>query len=148
MLFVELVAQIDLRPDAAHQQAVVIPHEVFGDVDVLVAEVLQFRPVFVVVGHVADLHFVDEGVLPLVLEQRLGFIRLVGTDEVGRQGVVDHLQTGVDGDGIIGGAVFPQQVLQDEDRDVGSHLHLAHQVLADHLARKHGCRFSVQFRHG
>ena len=38
------------------------------DVDVLVAEVDQFGPVLVVVGEVADLHLVDEGVLALVLD--------------------------------------------------------------------------------
>jgi len=29
---------------------------------------------------------------------------------------VDHLQTGLNGNGVIGGAILPQQVLKDEDR--------------------------------
>jgi hypothetical protein len=37
-----------LRPNHAHQQAVEIPQEVFGDVDVFVTEVLQFGAVLVV----------------------------------------------------------------------------------------------------
>ena len=54
-LLVVLVPDVDLRPDAAHQQAVVVPQVVLGDVDELVAEVDQFGPVLVVVGEVADL---------------------------------------------------------------------------------------------
>ena len=141
--FVVLVLDVHLRPDAAHQQAVVIPQVMFGDVDVLVAEVLQFGPVLVVVGNVADLHLVDERVLALVLDHRLGFVRLVGPDEVRGQRVVHHLQPGVDGHRVVGGAILPQQVLQDEDRDVGPDLHLADQILADHFARKHRCRFLI-----
>ena len=70
LLFVVLVPNFHLRPDPAHQQAVVVPQEVFGDVDVFVTEVLQFGPVLVVVGNVAHLHLVDEGMLALVLEHR------------------------------------------------------------------------------
>ena len=94
------------------------------------------------------MHLVDEGVLALVLDQRLGLVRLVGPDEVRGERVVDHPQPGVDGGGVVGGAVLPEQVLQDEDRDVGPDLHLADQILADHLAREDRRRFLVQFRHG
>jgi hypothetical protein len=82
LLFVVLMSNIHLRPNPAHQQAVVIPQEMFGDVDVLVTEVLQFGPVLVVVGNVSYLNLVDEGVLPLILDHRLRFVGLIGTDEV------------------------------------------------------------------
>jgi len=39
-------------------------------------------------------------------------------DEVRGQRVVDHLQPGIDGHGVIGGAILPQQVLKDEDRHI------------------------------
>ena len=81
-LLVVLVPDVDLRPDPAHQQAVELPQVVLGDVDVLVPEVDQLGPVLVVVGEVADLHLVDEGVLALVLHERLDLVRLVGPDEV------------------------------------------------------------------
>ncbi len=84
-LLVVLVPDVHLCPDAAHQQAVVVPQVVLGDVDVLVAEVHQLGPVLVVVGEVADLDLVDQGVLALVLDQRLGLVRLVGADEVRRR---------------------------------------------------------------
>ena len=58
----------------------------------------------------------------------------------------DHLNTvsaGVDGHWVIGSAILPQQELKDEDWDVGTHLHLANQVLANHFARKHRSSFSI-----
>ena len=147
-LLVVLVPDVDLRPDAAHQQAVELPQVVLGDVDVLVPEVDQLGPVLVVVGEVADLHLVDEGVLALVLDQRLGLVRLVGPDEVRGDRGVDHPQPGVDGGGVVGGAILAEQVLQDEDRHVGPDLHLADEILADHLAREDRRGFLVQIGHG
>ena len=105
-LLVVLVLEVDLRPDAAHQQAVEVPQVVLGDVDVLVPEVDQFGPVLVVVGEVADLDLVDQGVLALVLDERLGLVRLVGPDEVRGERVVDDPQPGVDGGGVVGRAVL------------------------------------------
>src|SRR5207244_10953145 len=52
LVFVVLVPNIQLRPNTAHQQSVVIPQEVFGYVDVPVTEVLQFGPVLVIVGYI------------------------------------------------------------------------------------------------
>src|ERR1700688_390584 len=56
LLFVVLMSNINLRPNPAHQQSVVIAQEMFGDVDVLVTKVLQFGPVLVVVGNVPYLN--------------------------------------------------------------------------------------------
>jgi hypothetical protein len=103
---VVLVADVHLSPDAAHQKAVVFADVVLGDMDVLVPEVDQLRPVFVVVGEVADLDLVDERVLDLLLDAGLRLVRLVGADEVVRQGRVDHAEPGVDGGGVVGGAVL------------------------------------------
>ena len=61
---------------------------------------------------------------------------------------VDHPQPGVDGGGVVGRTVLPEQVLQDEDRHVGPDLDLADQILADHLPRKDLCRFLIKVRHG
>ena len=65
-LLVVLVLEVQLRPDATHQQSVVLPKVLLGDVDEFVAEVLEFRPVFVVIRNVADLYLIDECVLTLV----------------------------------------------------------------------------------
>lgn len=146
-LFVILVLDVHLRPDPAPQQAVELPQVVLGDVDELVPEVLEFGPVLVVVGDVADLHLVDESVLALILHHRLGLVRLVGPHEVRRQRGVDHPHPGVDGHRVVGGAELPEQVFEDENRHVGTDLHLAHEILADHLACEHRRRFFVQLRH-
>jgi hypothetical protein len=61
-LLVVLEAHVDLRPDAAHHQALVVAHVVLGDVHVLVAEVGDLGPVVRV--DEAHLHLVDEGVAP------------------------------------------------------------------------------------
>ena len=81
---VVLMPDVDLCPDPAHQQAVELPEVVLGDVDVLVPEVDQLRPVLVVVGQVTNLDLVDQRVLTLVLDERLDLVGLVGTDEVRR----------------------------------------------------------------
>ena len=115
---------------------------------ILVPEVDQFRPVLVVVGQVADLHLVDERVLALVLDHRLDLVRLVGPDEVRGDRGVDDPQPGVDGGGIVGGAILPEQVFQDEDRDVRTDLDLADEILADHLPGEDLRGFLVEVGHG
>ena len=65
-------AHVDLGPDAARQQAFVVAHVVGRDVDELVAEVVQLRPVVRV--DEADLHLVDEGERPFSLTRLWAFI--------------------------------------------------------------------------
>lgn len=93
----QIDAEYPIVPNPAHQQAIIIPQEVFGDVDVLVTEVLQFGPVLVVVGHVSYLYLVNESMLPLVLEHRLCLVGFIRAHEVRRQSVVDHFQSSIDG---------------------------------------------------
>ena len=107
-----------------------------GDMDVLVPEVDQFRPVLVVVGQVSNLDLVDERVLALVLDERLDLVGFVGTDEVRGERVVDHPQPGIDCRLVVGCTVLAEQVLQDEDGHVCPDLDLADQILADHLPGK------------
>ena len=59
-LLVVLEAHVELRPDAAHQQALVVADVLRRDVEELVAEVDRLRPVVGV--DEAHLHLVDEGV--------------------------------------------------------------------------------------
>ncbi len=131
-LLVVLEAHVDLRPDAAGEKPVEVAHVVVGDVDVLVAEVRDLRPVLGV--DQADLHLVDEGVPAVLLDLALRLGTLVRADVVVGQGVVDHLQPHLDRHLVGRGAVLPEQVLQHEHRNVRADLDLPHQVLADDLA--------------
>ena len=131
-LLVVLEAHVDLRPDAAHHEPLVVADVVLGDVHVLVAEVRDLGPVVRV--DEADLHLVDEGVLAALLDLAWAFIDSSGADVVVRQRVVDDLQPHLDRDLVRRRAVLPEQELEDEDRHVRADLHLAHEVLADHLA--------------
>ena len=142
-LFVILGTDVDLRPDAAHQEPVVLPHVLLRDVDVLVAKIHELGPVLVVVREVADFDLVDQRVLALVFYLGLHGVGFVRSHKVLGESRVDDSHPGFDGHGLIGRAILPQQVLKDEDRDVGPHLHLADQILTDDLTRKHGCRFSI-----
>jgi hypothetical protein len=74
---------VHLRPDATHQQAIVLPKISFGDMHIPVAEIHQLGPMLVVVRQIAYLHLVDKCMLALIFDHRLGFVRLVGTDKKG-----------------------------------------------------------------
>ena len=131
-LLVVLEAHVDLRPDAARQQPLVVADVLRRDVEELVAEVDGLGPVVGV--DEAHLHLVDEGVLALLLDLALRLRRLVRADVVVRERVVDDLQPHLDRDLVRRGAVLAEQELEDEDRHVRADLHLADQVLADDLA--------------
>ena len=57
-LFVVLEAHVDLRPDTAHQKALVIAHVLLGYVQEFVIEVDSLRPIVGI--DKPDLHLVDE----------------------------------------------------------------------------------------
>src|ERR1019366_7235729 len=59
-LLVKVVAEIHLRPYAAGQEAVMLANVLVWDVDKLVPEVDELRPVLVVLRHVANFDLVDE----------------------------------------------------------------------------------------
>ena len=72
--------------------------------------------------------------LPFSLTSDWALFASSGRTKFAAERVVDDLQPGVDGGRVVGGAVLPEQVLEDEDRHVGPDLHLADQILADDLA--------------
>ena len=125
-----VVEQVELAPRPALQQAVVLVDEVLGHVHELVVEVLQVRPELVLPCEQPDVDLVDEPVLALLLDPRLGQLGLVGTDEVLPQCLIDDSQPGLDRRRHVGGAVLAQQELQHVDRNVGAHLDLTDEVLA------------------
>ena len=141
-LLVVLEPHVDLSPDAAGQQAVVVSNVLVRDMDVAIIEVLALGPVLGV-GE-PYLHLVDKGVFALLFDSALGFHELVGPDVVFGQRVVDDLQAHLDGHFIRRRAVLAQQKFEHEDRHVGSDLHLADEVFADHFAVKSHGQFLVQ----
>ena len=142
LLLVVLEAHVDLRPDAAGEQAVVVAHVAVGDVDVLVAEVGDLGPVARI--DQPHLHLVDEGVPALLLDLALRLRRLVGADVVVGQRLVDDLHPHPDRHLVGRGAVLPEEVLEHEDGDVRPDLHLADEVLADDLAREDASHLVVE----
>jgi hypothetical protein len=131
-LSIQNEAHVDLRPDAAGQQPLIVADIVRRDVDELAAEIVHFGPVIGIDQPYANL--VDESPAPLLLDLALGAHRLVGADVVVGQGVVDHLQAHLDRHVVGRGAIFSEQELQHEHRDIGADLHATHQILAHHLA--------------
>ncbi len=135
VLFVRAIFQLHLRPDPSFEQPRIPPYQVVGHVEIAVAEVGHLSPV--PAFQRPHPYLVDHHQLPAVLEGELRSVRLVGTNEVLRDGVVDQPESGIYGSLVICRAVLAQQVLQHVDGHVGPHLDLAHQVLADHTAGKH-----------
>ena len=78
----------------------------FRNVNELMSEVHKFSPVLIVIGKVTYFHFVDQGVLHLVLDHRLSFICLIGANEICCNGRVDHTQTRINGSRIICGTIL------------------------------------------
>ena len=113
-----------------------------GDVNIAMTEVCEFRPVLRI--HKPNLHLVDEGVLACFLHLALSFGAFIWPDVIVGQGVIDNLHAHLDRHLITGGAVFAEQVFEDEDRHVGSDLDLANEILADHLARENAVDLVVE----
>ena len=136
LVVVGVVDEIELAPDAAAEEALVLVDDVLGDVDVLVAEVREVGPELVLARDEPDVDLVDEAVLALPLELRLRLLGLVGSDEVLLQSLVDDLEAGRDRRRVVGRAVLAEQELKDVDGHVGADLDLADEVLADDPARE------------
>ena len=141
-LLVVLEAHVDLRPDAAHEEALVVADVVLGDVHELVAEVGDLGPVVGV--DEAHLHLVDEGVPPAVLHLALRLHRLVGADVVVGERVVDDLQPHLDRHLVRRRAVLAEQELEHEDRHVRADLDLPDEVLAHDLAGEEAVHLVVE----
>ena len=142
-----VVRQGHLGPDPALQQAVVVAVELFADGNALGVEVLQRRPVALLLLHVAHMDLVDEAVPALGCHLGLGGIGLVGADIVFLEGGEHGLHAGVQLRLVIAGAELGEQKLQDEGRDVGALLDPVQQVLAQHLAVKGRVQFQVEGVH-
>ena len=131
-LLVVLEAHVDLRPDAAHQQPLVVAHVLVGMWRNLLPKLYSLGPVVGV--DEPNLHLVDEGVFPVLLDLALRLRRLVGPDVVVGERVVDDLQSHLDRDLVRRGAVLAEQELEHEDGNVRADLDLADEVLAHDLA--------------
>ena len=129
-----VVRERHLGPDAAFEQAVVVPVELLADGDALRVEVLQRRPVPLLLLDVADVDLVDEPVLALGRDARLRRVGLVRPDVVVLQRGENGLHAGVDLGRVVAGAEAGEQELQHERRHVGALLDPVQQILADDLA--------------
>lgn len=143
-LLIILVANLNLRPNAPHQEPVEIAGVSVRDMEILVAEVDALGPVFVILGNVADLDLVNEGVPLLFLDQGLRLVGLLGPDEIVRERAVYDPQSGVNGGRVIRGAILAEQVFQDEHGHIGADFDFSHQVFADNLAREDLRSFQVE----
>jgi hypothetical protein len=123
-----MVFQIDLGPDPALEQAVVLAVEALGDVDLAVAEVVHRRPVLPLARDEADLDPIDEAVAAVALDERLGLVRLVVAEVVPTERVLDRLDPEPDLLLIVRGAVPPEQVLEDVAGHVLAALDLVEEV--------------------
>ena len=91
-----------------------------------------------------DLHLVDEGVFPVFLDLALRLHRLVGANVVVCERVVDDLQSHLDRDFVGRGAVFSEQELEHEDRDVCPDLDLPDEVLSHDLSGEELVRLVIE----
>ncbi len=66
----------------------------------------------------------------MLLDLGLGLLRLIGPDEVLGQCLIDDVQAGLDGGGVVGCAVLAEQELEHVDGHVGADFDLADEVLA------------------
>ena len=111
-LFVILEAHLDLGPDPAGEEPVVLSDVSVRNPNLAVPEVHCLGPVQAIDQLHLDL--VDEGVAPVLLDLALCLVRLIRTDVVVREGVIDDLQAHLDGRLVRRGAVLPEQVLKDK----------------------------------
>ena len=88
-----VVAQRDLGPDSAQQQAVVLSHLALFDVDVVEVEVGEPRPVLVVGLDQAHGDLVDDLERGVLLDGRLDRFALVRLDVLARQRLADEFET-------------------------------------------------------
>jgi hypothetical protein len=139
-----VVAQLDLGPHAAHQQAVVLAHLALFDVDEVEVEVREARPVLVVGLDEPHGDLVDDLVGVVLLDRRLHRLALVGLHVLAAQGLAHELEPLADGLLIGRRAVLPEQEFDHERRHAERAPHAAKQVLAHDQAGERFVRQSVQ----
>ena len=81
---------------------------------------------------------------PVFLDLALRLHRLVGADVVVCERVVDDLQSHLDRDFVGRGAVFSEQELEHEDRNVRADLDFPDEILAHDLAGEELVRLVVE----
>ena len=132
-----VVDEVELAPRAAAEQPVVLVDDLLGDVDVLDAEVLRAcAQNFFSLATKRTSTLSMRRCLPFFLSSAFACLGLVGSDEVVRQRLVDDLEAGLDRGRVVGGAVLPEEELEDVDRHVRADLDLADEVLAHDPARE------------
>ena len=148
LVWLIVVADDDLAPQTAFQQARVAAVETVTDGDAATAEVLHLRPVALFLFTVRHAHLVDEFMAAILLDQRLSGVRFIRTHKIPLQRLVHRGEAGFDFFGIVGGTVSGEQEFQHEGGSVGSLLDPLHEVLADHSAWKDRIDFIVEGIHG
>ncbi len=136
LVFLEVVLQLDDAPDAAAQQTVKLLDVGRVNFDSLDPQVGELSLILVHLDIQMDCNAVDDRVSPPFPQDGESLLRLIGTDIVLRQDVLDSLHSVFHDIRIIGGAVLPQKKLQDVDRNIGSFLDGLGQVLADNTTVK------------
>ena len=106
------------------------------DLDALDAQVAEQRLVHVPLLVERDRHLVDDLEAAPLPDRGLDLLGFVGPDVVLGQDLLDRLQPVLDHRLVVRGAVAPEQVFQDVDRDVRPFLDQLGQVLANDLARR------------
>src|SRR5262249_3342418 len=129
-----VIRQLDVRPDAPREQALVLVDEVWLDVHEVEPARSEARPVLPTLvlfveryrAEVDDLH------RALLLETSLDQPALIGTNDPLGDGLLDLPQPHLDLISVRRGAELPEEVLKDVDGDVEPDLELLDQVLPDH----------------
>ena len=104
------------------------------DLDSLDAQVAEQRLVDVPLLVERHRHLVDDLEAAPLPDRGLDLLGLVGPDVVLGQDLLDRAQALLDHRLVVRGAVAPEQILQDVDRDVRPFLDQLGQVLANDLA--------------
>ena len=120
-------------PDSAFQQAIIVPIELLADRDALGVEVLQRCPVALFLFDVANVNLIDEPMLALGGHLGLSRIRLVRPNVVFLQRRQHGLHARIHLCLVVASAIFGEQKLQDERRDVGALFNPMQQVLTKYL---------------
>ncbi len=133
-----VVGDLDVRPHAAGEDALVLVHDLFADVHLRQAGGRQGGPVLAALVLLVEGHGdeVDQLHRPTALEAGLDQLGLVGPHHALGDRLLDHVEARADLSLVGRRAVLAQQVLEDVDGDVEADLEGVDEVLADDAARE------------
>ena len=103
------MVEVNLGPDPAHKETIIFLDVTFGDMHVIVTEVDQFSPVFVLIGDIFDFNLVDDHVPAALADIRLRFRGFIRSHEVVCESCIDDVQPGFNRRRIIGRTVCPEE---------------------------------------